>query len=145
MHREKLIKAAGSGLNDAFYIMQEIHQIFGTPAPRVPQVQDDFHVNRRAEWIRSEVEELLEANGSLVEQADAYLDIIVFAIGGLVELGIVPGNLYEIVIRSQLDKLWEDGRPRVREHDGKWIKPANWQDPEPLLIKEIEEQVNNAS
>ena len=133
---------AGRGMSLSWQEMRRIHKIFGTPAPDSPQAQSEFHVTRRAKWINEEVEELIEAGDDIIEQADAYLDVIVFAVGGLVELGIDPGPLYSIILDSQYAKLWEDGKPRVREHDGKWIKPENWQDPAPLLEKEIERQIN---
>lgn len=145
LDREDLIVQAGKGLGASWLVMQNIHRIFGTPAPTVPEAQKDFYKERRAVWIEEEVEELREAGDDLVGQADAYLDIIVFALGGLVELGIDPGKLYEIVIRSQYAKLWEDGLPRVRETDGKWIKPPGWEAPEALLEQEINKQVINAS
>ncbi len=145
MYRETMIVRAGEGLGHSWEVMQDIHQIFGTPAPRIPVAQTEFYRTRRAEWINSEVEELLEAGDSLVDQVDAYLDIIVFALGGLVETGVNPSKLNEIVIRSQYAKIWEDGRPRVRESDGKWIKPPGWEAPEELLEQEINKQVINAS
>lgn len=133
---------AGDGLSAAWYPMQDIHRIFGTPAPCIPIAQTIGQVERRAKWINEEVEELLEAGDDLIGQADAYLDIIVFALGGLVEQGVNPGPLLDIVLRSQYGKIWEDGLPRVRESDGKWIKPEGWVAPEPALKEAIERQIN---
>jgi hypothetical protein len=132
----------GEGLDACWLLTQRLHRLFDTPAPYLPTMQTDDLVARRAAWIRSEVDELFEAR-TLVDQADAYLDVIVFAIGGLVELGIKPGALYEIVMASQFAKVWADGKPRVRE-DGKWLKPPNWVAPEPELAAEVARQVDEA-
>lgn len=37
--------------------------------------------------------------------------------------------IMEEVMRSNAEKLWEDGKPRYRESDGKVIKPPNWEEP----------------
>lgn len=137
---EEELRAAAEGLDEAWFAMQDVHRALETLAPPVPSLQDPHLVERRADWMQEEIDELLEAE-DIIEQADAYLDIIVFALGGLVELGIQPGELYSIVLQSQYDKLWEDGKPRKRE-DGKWIKPPHWQDPKPLLEAEIKRQIN---
>jgi len=132
---------AGLGLNEAWQVMRDVHLTFGTPAPRSPTAQDQFHRERRALWIKEEADEILEAGDDLVGQVDGYLDVIVFALGGLVECGVAPGKLYSIVMDSQFAKLWPDGKPRVREYDGKWIKPEGWVAPEPLLEAEINKQI----
>lgn len=134
------IENGGLGLNEAWQVMRDVHTTFGTPAPRAPTAQDQFHRERRAQWIKEEADEILEAGDDLVGQVDGYLDVIVFALGGLVECGVRPGQLFNIVMDSQFAKLWEDGLPRVRESDGKWIKPEGWVAPEPLLEAEIRKQ-----
>jgi predicted HAD superfamily Cof-like phosphohydrolase len=120
--------------------MRDIHVKFDTPAPDEPVLMSPNAVNRRAEWIQEEVDELLEAE-TIEEQTDAWIDIIVFAVGGLVEQGVVPGPIMSIVLKSQYDKLWEDGQPRFRA-DGKWIKPPTWTDPKPLIEAEIKRQID---
>lgn len=152
MQRDELIRKAEEGL-DAFYdAMRDIHKTFNTPANDRPAPLEEFYRKRREDWVVSEVEELREAaiaevgyDDAIIAQADAFLDISVFAMGGLVEQGVRPGKLLGIVLRSQYAKLWEDGLPRIREEDGKWIKPPTWVAPEPEMAAEIERQVKNAS
>jgi predicted HAD superfamily Cof-like phosphohydrolase len=55
-------------------------------------------------------------------------------------MGVRPEELFRIVHEANMSKLWEDGKPRYRESDGKVIKPPTWQAPEPLLSKEIARQ-----
>lgn len=128
-------------LAKAYQDVLAFHRAFGVTAPEKPQVQDDFHVRRRAGFIEEEVDELLEAE-DIVGQADAYIDIIYFAVGGLVELGIEPSGLWDIVQSANMSKLWPDGKPRLREGDGKILKPDGWVAPEPLLAAEVFRQID---
>lgn len=80
----------------------------------------------------------------LIGQADALIDQLYFVIGSLVEMGVKPDNLFDIVQSANMGKLWEDGKPRFREGDGKIIKPPNWEEkyaPEPKIKQEIENQL----
>ena len=39
----------------------------------------------------------------------------------------------DIVQRANMAKLWPDGKPHYNPKDGKVIKPAGWEDPEPKI------------
>jgi predicted HAD superfamily Cof-like phosphohydrolase len=80
----------------------------------------------------------------LVSQMDALTDIEYFNQGSFVIAGVEPFNLFKIVQDANMGKLWEDGKPRYREEDGKIAKPPHWEDnfaPEPKLKAEIERQL----
>jgi predicted HAD superfamily Cof-like phosphohydrolase len=80
-----------------------------------------------------------------VDGADAMIDLIYFALGTLVEMGIMPQNLMDIVHEANMGKLHNiDGKmvPVYRE-DGKTKKPDNWEAdfaPEPKLAAEVHRQ-----
>jgi predicted HAD superfamily Cof-like phosphohydrolase len=79
----------------------------------------------------------------LVSQMDALTDIEYFNQGSFVIAGVEPFNLFKIVQDANMGKLWEDGKPRFREGDGKIVKPPHWEEnfaPEPKLKAEIERQ-----
>jgi predicted HAD superfamily Cof-like phosphohydrolase len=76
----------------------------------------------------------------LVAQSDAFLDVLYFANGGFAELGVDPKELFNIVHRCNMSKIWDDGLPHYNEV-GKVIKPPNWQPPENQLEAEIQRQV----
>lgn len=90
--------------------------------------------------MQEEVEEFLEAE-DVVDQADAMIDLIYFALGTLVEMGVKPEPLFRIVHEANMKKLWPDGKPHYNE-DGKTVKPPGWTDPYPALQAEIERQGN---
>jgi predicted HAD superfamily Cof-like phosphohydrolase len=78
----------------------------------------------------------------LVAQSDAFVDILYFANGGFVELGIDPEGLFQIVHQCNMSKLF-NGEPRYNEV-GKVIKSPDFIPPEPLLEWEISRQVEES-
>ncbi|CDN45780.1 hypothetical protein KXR95_19770 [Paenibacillus humicus] len=96
----------------------------------------------RASWMTEEIGEFLAAE-TVEDQADALIDLMYFALGTFVEMGVEPERLFEIVHAANMAKLGPDGKPIYNEQ-GKVAKPAGWQAPEPLLIAEIERQKETA-
>lgn len=131
----------GHSLGAAFFQVRDFHLCFGHPAPDRPVLLSWEDKHKRARWIESEVAEL--CNGlNMVEQADAFLDIIYFALGGLVEMGINPAKLFSIVQDANMAKRFPDGSIQRRPHDGKIIKPPGWIDPTPAMQEEILRQMD---
>jgi hypothetical protein len=138
--------AAFQGLDKVFLQVRSMMAFFGQDFPDTPTLLTPAQVSRRAKWIRSEMDELEDPTKQTIrDQADALLDSIVFAVGGLVELGVLPQNLLDFVIESQFGKVHDiDGVPTiVKNEDGKVVKPANWEAdfaPEPKMQLEISRQ-----
>jgi len=123
-------------LEAAFNAVRDFHIAFGHPAPESPVMQSVRAVKRRGDWMIDEVMELKVAN-TIAAQADAYLDIIYFAIGGLVELGIEPSIPFDYAHSANMAKLGPDGKP-IKRSDGKVIKPAGWEAPDAKIAAHIE-------
>jgi predicted HAD superfamily Cof-like phosphohydrolase len=126
-------------MDRAWEKVKEFHRHFGVPHREKPEKLAMERVRKRAKWMEEEIEEFKQAE-TIEEQADAMIDTIYFALGTLVEMGVRPQALFDIVHAANMSKLWEDGKPRYRESDGKVIKPSTWQDPGPLLSEEIKRQ-----
>lgn len=122
-----------------FRQVREFHKIMDQPHPDVPTMQTIDLVRRRSAWIISEVVELNEAE-TVEDQADAYIDIAYFSLGGLVELGVIPGALWAAAHGANMAKVWPDGFPR-KQPDGKIIKPPGWVDPTPAQKAEVVRQL----
>lgn len=122
----------------AYSDVHDFHRVFSHPANFTPTLQPDDRRLARADWIAEEVQELRDAT-TLEDQADAYIDILYFAVGGMVELGINPGPLWDIVHGANMAKVQPDGSVKRRE-DGKIVKPEGWQAPDELLRAEIARQ-----
>ena len=86
----------------------------------------------RGKWMNEEVAEFLVAD-NIYEQADAMIDLMYFALGTLVEMGLEADELFEIVQQANMAKLWPDGKPHYNPKDGKVIKPDTWEDPAPKI------------
>jgi len=84
-----------------------------------------------------------DVSNKLVAQMDALTDVSYFNYGSFAVAGVDPEPLFDIVQEANMGKLWEDGKPRFRDGDGKIVKPPNWENdyaPEPRLAAEIDRQ-----
>lgn len=123
-------------MNKQWQEVREFHEKFGHPTSDTPVMMQKERAEKRYEWMLEEINEFLEAD-EIVEQADAMIDTIYFALGTLVEMGVKPDVLFDIVQHANMSKLWEDGLPHYNE-DGKTIKPEGWEDPHPKLKAAIQ-------
>ena len=129
------------GINKEFSMVKEFHKAFNHPIAEKPTLMSLKRAEKRYKWMKEEIDEFIEAteNGDIYEQVDAMIDNIYFALGTLVEIGVYPEKIFEIVQNANMSKLWEDGKPRYNK-DGKVIKPNGWQDPHDLIKTEINKQ-----
>ena len=125
-------------MNKEWYAVKEFHEKFGHPVGKKPMQMSAERSKKRYNWMLEEINEFIEAD-EIVEQADAMIDVIYFALGTLVEMGIEPDNLFQIVQEANMSKLWPDGKPHYNS-EGKTIKPITWVDPHEKLKSEIERQ-----
>lgn len=123
-------------MNKEWEAVRDFHEKFDHPVADTPKFMDQERAQKRYKWMLEEIDEFLEAD-DITEQADAMIDTIYFALGTLVEMGIQPDPLFEIVQHANMSKLWEDGKPHYNK-DGKTIKPAGWEDPHNKLEETIE-------
>lgn len=118
---------------------------FNHPVADEPQCMEKERALKRYSWMKEEIDEFLEAVDAkdIVEQADAMIDLMYFALGTLVEMGIKPDDLFQIVQKANMSKLWEDGKPHYSP-DGKTIKPKTWVDPHEELKLAIQAMKNDS-
>lgn len=117
-------------------LVRAFHEKFGVAAPNEPtdaaEVDQAAHVCRLG-WLCSEIDEGYVAvdNDDQAELADAYVDIIVFALGGLVELGIDGGPLFDEVMTSNMAKVKLPGVAKIS-------KPEGWKHPDIAALIEAQ-------
>ena len=107
-------------------------EVVALPIPETPQVLGE----QRRTWANAALqEELKEFNdaadaGDVLEAADALIDLVYFALGRLVEMGVPATAVMDEVQRANMDK--ERGelskRPGSMGHDA--VKPTGWQAPD---------------
>ena len=124
-------------MNREYEKVKEFHTAFECPVSETPVTLTLDRAKERAGFMREEIEEFIES-ADIYGQADAMIDLIYFALGTLVEMGVKPEKLFDIVHEANMSKLWSDGRVHRRESDGKVIKPPEWEDPEPKIRAEID-------
>ena len=126
-------------MNREWEAVREFQIKFGHPVAEKPIMLKKERAQKRYNWMLEEINEFLEAD-EIVEQADAMIDVIYFALGTLVEMGIQPDALFQIVQDANMSKLWPDGKPHYNA-EGKTIKPSTWEDPHEKLKAEIKNQL----
>ncbi|MBQ7248647.1 MAG: HAD family hydrolase [Deltaproteobacteria bacterium] len=129
-------------MNREWNLVREFQSRFGHPVSDYPQEMSHGRAIKRYDWMLEELNEFIAAD-EIVEQADAMIDLIYFALGTLVEMGIKPDNLFDIVQEANMAKLWPDGTPHYNS-EGKTAKPDGWEDPHAKLEREIMRQYAEA-
>lgn len=123
--------ATAPALDRCWTEVRRFHEVFNHPIGARPTLLTPDRVDKRSGWMLEELREFQDA-ADVTDQADAMIDLIYFALGTLVEMGVRPDALFDIVQAANMSKLWEDGRPRY-DATGKVIKPHSFRAPEPLL------------
>lgn len=131
-------------MNKQFEMVRDFQSKMGQPVADKPTEMDKQRKVERWIYMDEELDEFCSAE-TVVDQADAMIDLIYLALGTMVELGVKPEKLFEIVHNANMSKLWPDGKPRTNPETGKIIKPPTFVRPEPLLQEEIEKQILNAN
>ena len=115
-------------------VRDKIPQIIEAQGEKVSArvMEDEEFIQQLHTKLNEEVAEFLIAD-NIYEQADAMIDLMYFALGTMVEMGLEADELFEIVQQANMAKLWPDGKPHYNPKDGKVIKPDTWEDPAPKI------------
>lgn len=122
------------GLSWAQRRVRDFHESAGHPVGLAPAPLAARRLASRIAWMREELDEL-EAAQTLVDQADAVIDLIYFAVGTLVEMGLDGEKLFTVVHEANMRKITSSG-VNVR-NDGKVQKPQGWVTPESEMASSI--------
>lgn len=128
----------GFGLRWAQDRVRAFHTAAGQPAKDIPQLLDGERVALRARWMREEIDEFTSAQ-SVIDQADAMIDLIYFALGTLVEAGVDAETVFAVVHSANMQKF--DAGALITGPDGKVEKPEGWASPEESIRAAIARNV----
>jgi len=109
-------------------VLQFNRDVIGLPIPDQPSRIGQA----RKEWAHSalyeELTEFVNAD-TLEDEVDAMLDLTYFALGRVIEMGVVPGAAFEEVHAANMSKVRGElsKRPNAKGFDA--IKPDGWQPP----------------
>lgn len=118
-------------INGAYELVKSFQKMAGQPIREFPQFLSRQRCNIRCKWMREEIEEFENGN-TVYEQADAIMDLLYYAIGALVEMGVKPDELFLLIHEYNVKKIIG----KRCDDDGKIMKPCGWQHPD-KEIKEI--------
>ena len=118
-------------INDAYELVKNFQKMAEQPIGELPQFLCRQRCNIRCKWMREEIEEFENSN-TVYEQADAIIDLLYYAIGVLVEMGVKPDELFLLIHEYNVKKIIN----KRFDIDGKIMKPCGWQHPD-KEIKEI--------
>jgi predicted HAD superfamily Cof-like phosphohydrolase len=114
--------------------VRAFHEAYGLPVKDEPDLTDLRTNALRIELLREELDELREAleAGDVVEALDALTDLQYVLDGAYLSLGfhLMKEVAFAEVQRSNMSKLGADGKPVVRESDGKILKGPNYSPPD---------------
>ena len=114
--------------------VQIFHETYGLPVKQAPDISDERTNALRVSLLAEELEELQEAlaAGDMVEVLDALTDLQYVLDGAYLSFGLhhLKEIAFDEVQRSNMSKLGEDGKPVVRESDGKILKGPNYTPPD---------------
>ena len=114
--------------------VKEFHETYGLPVKDVPHITDEKTNQLRINLLQEELDELSEAlaNNDIVEVLDALTDLQYVLDGAYLSFGLhgLKESAFNEVQRSNMSKLGADGKPIVREEDGKILKGPNYSAPD---------------
>ncbi|GHU35789.1 hypothetical protein FACS1894172_18030 [Spirochaetia bacterium] len=128
-------------LNESWEMVADFHRLFGHPVSGKPIFIDKERAQKRYAWMLEEIDEFIESS-TIVDQADAMIDLMYFALGTLVEMGVKPEKIFEVVHKANMSKVWPDGTLHYNDM-GKTIKPPAWVDPYDKLKYEIDKELKD--
>lgn len=123
-------------------MVREFHETYGLPVKAMPDISDKKTNALRINLLAEELDELKEAlkEGDVVEVLDALIDLQYVLDGAFLSFGLQDKKeaAFDEVHASNMSKLGEDGKPVVRESDGKILKGPNYFKPDLVqFIKNI--------
>lgn len=120
-------------------LVQDFHEKFGLSVQTKPNLPETKVLKLRDALIQEEAKEFTEAAayGDMVGMADALADLTYVVLGAAVSLGIDLEPVFDEVHRSNMSKLWPDGKPHYSEA-GKVLKPPSYS--KANVFSELEKQ-----
>ena len=128
-----MVDGMESTLKTNFQRVKEFMESFGQEVKSKPEWPNDETMELRIDLIEEELGELqnaiIDADGTLVDVADALSDLLYVVYGAGHSFGIDLDKCFAEVHRSNMSKLDESGNPIYRE-DGKVLKGPDFTEPD---------------
>lgn len=119
--------------------VRQFHNSFDQPSSYTPTKMIFPRRMERVSLIMDELGEFISAD-TLHEQVKELGDAAYLIAGTFVEMGVWPEKILTIIHKSNMTKLWDDGKPRFRKNDHKVIKPNSFEQPYDDICTELNNQ-----
>lgn len=119
----------------------EFRKAMGLPMSTVPHFLTSNETMYFSRFILEELSEFMKANeeGSLVDAADALVDLIYVSMGMAHAMGLPYDELFPIVHKANMAKQpANDAIRSLRGSQYDVVKPIGWEPPEPMLLAVIQ-------
>lgn len=119
----------------------EFRSKMGLPISETPHFLSGNEAMYFSRFILEELSEFMKANeeGSLVDAADALVDLVYVAMGMAHAMGLPFDDLFPIVHKANMAK--QPANDAIRSMRGSQydvVKPIGWEPPEPMLLAIIQ-------
>jgi predicted HAD superfamily Cof-like phosphohydrolase len=123
--------------------VEQFHRaVTGLPIPELPIMLTGERMDKSLEMLCEEINEF-EMAATIGDQADALIDLIYFAYGRLLEMGIRPGPAFDLVHKANMEKV---RGPNKRGDQFEAMKPDGWTAPDwnaflgrqPIVSKQVQ-------
>ena len=113
-------------------MVREFSERFGIPIPPVPTQLNGEAFQYRLNFMHEELEEFAEAWGSnsIVDQADALVDLVYVALGTAAMMGLPWDQIFEAVHKANMQKVRALPDDMESRHALDVRKPPGWTGPE---------------
>lgn len=119
----------------------EFRKKMGLPISDMPHFLTGNETMYFSRFILEELSEFMKANeeGSLVDAADALVDLIYVTMGMAHAMGLPYDELFPVVHKANMAKQpANDAIRSLRGSQYDVVKPINWEPPEPMLLAIIQ-------
>ncbi len=125
-------------MREAMKMVGKFHQAFDIPVSKKCQLPDQVSRDLRKRLLHEEYMEYLagEEAHDMEEIADGLADMAYIICGTALTYGIPLEQVFDVVQRSNMKKLWPDGKSRVQE-SGKVRKPEGWEPPDIAKVLKV--------
>ena len=124
-----------------FELVGQFRRKMQLPMSTYPHLLHTDQTSYFARFIMEELSEYLKANeeGSLVDAADALVDLVYITLGCAHAMGLPFDDLFDVVHNSNMQKVPANEHMRsLRGSQYDVVKPAGWVPPEPMMLAIIQ-------
>jgi len=124
-----------------FQLVGEFRTKMQLPTSTDPHLLSAAETSYFARFIMEELSEYLRANeeGSLVDAADALIDLVYVTLGCAHAMGLPFDDLFAVVHKSNMQKVPANQHMRsLRGSQYDVVKPSGWTPPEPMMLALIQ-------